>query len=136
MPDPSTVSVAEIAAYAAGGVILIGAFFAGVVSVIQAWRTMAGKVSAIEGHVNSEKTAAEGRENTLKAEKALLMEMLAERKQAAALLAQAASHAVAAGVPVAVEHGQTTLEQVERNTKDTATNTARTDAAISELKEV
>lgn len=80
-----------IAAYGAAGSVVIGAVAAGIVSIITAWRTIAGKVSAIEGHVNSEKTAAQGRMDALMAENALLREMLGERKLTAALLAQAAA---------------------------------------------
>jgi hypothetical protein len=105
-------SVASIAALAAGGAILISAVFAGIVSVITAWRTIVQKVTAIEGHVNSEKTAGEGRENTLKRENELLREMLADRKLTAALLAQAASHPGA-------QRGEV-LDKIETNTADTA----------------
>jgi hypothetical protein len=100
MPDTGHLSVSEISALAAGGALLIAAFFAGIVSVITAWRTMVGKVTAIEGHVNSEKTAAEGRENTLKRENELLREMLTERKQTAALLAQSVATLQAPASPV------------------------------------
>lgn len=80
-----------IGAVAAAGAGLIGAFFAGLVSLITAWRTIVTKVSAIEGHVNSEKTASEGREAALKIENALLREMVNDKKQTAALLAQSAA---------------------------------------------
>lgn len=80
-------------------VAIIGAFFTGFASLITAWRTVATKVSAMEAHVNSEKTAADGRENTLKAENVLLRELIGEKKQAAALLAQTAAVARRANDP-------------------------------------
>jgi hypothetical protein len=55
-----------------------------------------GKADVIIGHVNSEKTAAEGRELTLRAENKLLRESLEESRQAAALLAQAVALSQAA----------------------------------------
>jgi hypothetical protein len=87
-----------ITAIAAAVVLIIGAFFAGIVSVVTAFKTF-GSVKAIEGHVNSEKTAADGRELLLKNENALLREMLDERKTTAALLAQ--STAMTAATPAA-----------------------------------
>ncbi len=81
-------SPTTIAAFAAGAAVVFAAFFAGIVSVITAWRTIASKVSAIEGHVNSEKTASDGKLNTLQRENDLLREIMAEHKQTAALLAQ------------------------------------------------
>jgi CheY-like chemotaxis protein len=47
------------------------------------------KTDVILGHVNSEKTAAEGRIATLRVENDLLREMLTDKKATAALLAQA-----------------------------------------------
>ncbi len=85
----TTLSPLAIAAIGTAGAVLIGAFFAGIVSVITAWRTIAGKVSAIEGHVNSEKTASDGREASLRKENEMLREMIAEQKHVAGLLAQA-----------------------------------------------
>jgi hypothetical protein len=85
-------SVGTIAALATAAVGIIAAVAAGIVSIITAWRTIVTKVSAIEGHVNSEKTAAAGREATLTRENQLLREMLAERTTTAALLAQAAAN--------------------------------------------
>lgn len=79
-----------IAAIAAALVTVIGAFFAGLTSFLAAWRTVAAKVSAIEGHVNSEATAAKGREALLLREAELLREMIDDQKRIAALLAQQA----------------------------------------------
>ena len=58
---------------------------------------LASDTAAIKGHVNSEKTAADGRQTNLQTENALLREMLAEKANTASLLAQ--SVAQAAGVP-------------------------------------
>lgn len=80
-----------IAAYAGGMAIVIAAVAAAIVSVITSWRTLTASVAKIEGHVNSEKTAAEGRENTLTREKELLLEIIAAQKLSASLLAQAAA---------------------------------------------
>jgi hypothetical protein len=88
-----TLTPLTIAALASAGAVLLAAFFAGLVSVITAWRTIAGKVSAIEGHVNSEKTAADGREAALRGEIILLREIITDLRSRAALLAQAASTA-------------------------------------------
>lgn len=82
--------------------------------------TTRGKVEVIQGHVNSEKTAAEGRENTLKVENQLLREQLAEHKNIAALLAQAAASRVrpagieASGGPIPVDVVNTEPIQVEQ----------------------
>ena len=98
--DPSTITIL-------GGITLsvIAALAAAVVSVINALRisdvrekqtrdaalidTVARDTETIKGHVNSEKTAAEGREITLRSENQLLREIIADKKNAASLLAQA-----------------------------------------------
>lgn len=82
-------SATTIAALGVVGSAFIAAFFAGVVSVITAWRTLANNVASINGHVNSEKTAAEGRERAKDKEIALLREVLADKQHTAGLLAQA-----------------------------------------------
>ena len=51
--------------------------------------TVRADTEAIKGHVNSEKTAAEGRELALRQENVLLREMITEKKLTAQLLAQA-----------------------------------------------
>lgn len=109
----SEMSPVTIAALAAAGAMLIGAFFAGIVSVINAWRSVAGKVNAIDAHVNSEKTASTGRENTLRRENELLREMLTEQKL------QQATQAATTRVRAAI--GQSaTLGRIEENTAATA----------------
>ena len=50
---------------------------------------VAKDTAAIKGHVNSEKTASDGREAALRQENTLLREMLADKKATAGLLAQA-----------------------------------------------
>jgi hypothetical protein len=89
-------------------VSVIGSLAAAVVSIITALRVGAVKEQAsantgtilelakstakIEGHVNSEKTAAEGREYALRVENTLLRERIVEHQQTAALLAQATAN--------------------------------------------
>lgn len=122
MPLPSTeLSVTTITALATAGAVLIAAFFAGLVSVITAWRTIAQKVTAIEAHTNSEKTAADGRETTLKRENELLRELLTEGRQTAAVLAQAASYRQAAPAAALPPLAATpVLDQIDVNTAATA----------------
>jgi hypothetical protein len=92
---------------------LIGTLATAVVQVVTAFRVTAVKqatdlnastllvvakdTEAIKGHVNSEKTAAEGKLNTAMRENELLREMLADRKATAALLAQAVAVSGAVG---------------------------------------
>lgn len=64
--------------------------------------SIAKDTEAIKGHVNSEKTAADGRLAAKEQEIQLLREMLADKKVTAALLAQAASHPHLTPVPVEV----------------------------------
>lgn len=85
--------------------LLVGGLVAGIISVLKAFaefRVTVNRVDAkadviaataakIDGHVNSEKTAGEGRENTLRTEIALLRESLNDKKVTASLLAQAAA---------------------------------------------
>jgi hypothetical protein len=80
-----------IAALAGACVLVIGAIAGGIVTIITAIHQVGAKADVIVGHVNSEKTASQGREATLQAENALLREMLADSKGRAALLAQAAA---------------------------------------------
>ncbi len=100
-------------------VTVISAIVGGIVAVITALRVTAVKdvqastaqtildvaknTEAIKGHVNSERTAAEGRELMLRRENELLREMIADKRVTAALLAQAVASATGAaagaGVP-------------------------------------
>jgi hypothetical protein len=72
---------------------IIAALASGIVLIINSLHSVAKDTAVVLGHVNSEKSLAEGRENTLKRENELLREMLADKKATAALLAQAATHA-------------------------------------------
>jgi len=111
-PEPVTITLV-------GGMIvtIIGSIVTGVVTVITALRvvtvvkqqdiassnllTVAKDTETIKGHVNSEKTAAQGREETLRMENALLREQLAQENITKRLLAQAAALVPAlATVPV------------------------------------
>lgn len=112
-------SIGEITALSAGGAMLIAAFFAGLVSVITAWRTIAAKVSAIEGHVNSEKTADQGRLENLRNENGLLREMLNDRKTTASLLAQAVASSPRALPPDATAEAVPPGAQLEAIAKST-----------------
>lgn len=100
--DPMTVTIV-------GGMIvtIITAIVTGVVSIITAMRvtqvgaqgaqtasqlvSVAKDTETIKGHVNSEKTAATGREHALQQENRLLREMIADKSVTASLLAQAAA---------------------------------------------
>lgn len=89
----------------------------------------------ILGHVNSEKTAAEGRELALKAENKLLRETLVDLRATAALLAQASAMrtrdiagAIAAlPIPaVAPDAVVESLHKIDSNTAVIAENTSKT----------
>ncbi len=98
----TTLNPAIIAALAGAAVLVIGSIAGGIVTVITAWRTLAANVAKIEGHVNSEKTAADGREATLRQEIKLLQGQITEQKQREALLAQAVAQSLpSASLPVA-----------------------------------
>lgn len=78
--------------------ILVGLIVTGIVSIITAL-----KVAKIEAHVNSQKTAMEEQAKARMRENDLLREMLEDRKQQAALLAQAvATRLRAADTPAAI----------------------------------
>ena len=102
----SEVSIPALTVIITGVVTIIGAVSAGVVVVIKALRerdavlqTVSTTVSKIEGHVNSEKTAATEQARAKDREIVLLREMITQQKETAALLAQAtASHT--RGVPL------------------------------------
>jgi len=108
-----------IAAIGALITLVIGSLTTGIVSIITAL-----KVAKIEAHVNSEKTAQEGREALLKREAELLREMLADKKLAASLLAQATAQRARAPGQVALPPVTDHLEQIDKNTAATAANTA------------
>lgn len=134
-PEPLTITLV-------GGMIvsIIGTIVTGVVTIITALRvtevskvqdiqrgdigTMAKDTEAIKGHVNSEKTASEGREASMRKEIELLRDQLADEKVTKRLLAQAHAlvPALASTPPVPPTD---VLTQIETNTADTAKNTAR-----------
>lgn len=101
-PEPLTITIF-------GGMVVtvIGSIVTGIVTIITAVRvgvvakqqdmtassllTVQKDTETIKGHVNSEKTAAEGREAAQKMEIQLLREQLADEKTTKRLLAQAAA---------------------------------------------
>jgi hypothetical protein len=62
--------------------------------------SVAKDTEAIKGHVNSEKTASDGREAALRAENDMLRQIIAEKKATADLLAQAAAQVLGVPAPV------------------------------------
>jgi hypothetical protein len=91
---------------------------------------VAKDTEAIKGHVNSEKTAAEGREAAKDREIILLREMINDKKSSANLLAQAAAirtreaPIVTAPAMVVPPSPDSLLQEVAQNTRETAENTA------------
>jgi len=92
------ISIPVLTVLIGGVVTIIGAAAAAGVTIIKALSelrrelvTVSRDTEAIKGHVNSEKTASDGRELALKREIELLREVNNGLKQAAALLAQAAA---------------------------------------------
>jgi hypothetical protein len=76
-------------------VAVIGAIAAGVAVIIKALHDVAVVVGKVETAVNSKASVAEGREIALQQKVVLLEAVNTDLKAQAALLAQAASHAVA-----------------------------------------
>lgn len=89
------------------------------------------KTAVIEGHVNSEKTRAAGEIATLEKEVLLLRELMADKKETAALLAQSAAQTQ---TPTTAPKSAPVLKQIEKNTAATAENTAATDVTVQEIK--
>lgn len=99
------------------------------------------KTAVIEGHVNSEKTRAAGEIATLQKEVLLLRELMADKKETAALLAQSAVQAkpIPAAAPLTVTDTNKrtevkVLKEIEKHTAETAANTVATDATVQEIK--
>jgi len=132
--DPVTITLV-------GGMLvtIIGTIVTGVVTIINAIRiaavgtqqvtdgnrlvAVAKDTEAIKGHVNSEKTAATGREAALQQENRLLREMLADKAITTSLLAQAAaargpsrSTDVASPLPVEVINTPLVVEKQKGDT--------------------
>lgn len=127
-----------------GGMIVtvISAIVTGIVTVITALRQgensrkidgVAKDTEAIKGHVNSEKTASEGRESALRQEIVTLREMVADHKTAAALLAQAASSRMRE-LSAEPAISQRSLLNIDANTAAIEKNTARTVETVQDLK--
>lgn len=98
----SVLTLEQVTALSIAGAALITAIGGQIVNIIVASKTtrkvekveatleeVKTKAEVIVGHVNSEKTAAQGREATLEAENVLLRQIIAEKKETAMLLAQA-----------------------------------------------
>lgn len=95
--------------------------------------TVRADTEAIKGHVNSEKTAANGRETTLQKENALLREMLTDKKTTAQLLAQAVAvrarpASVVPVVPIAAVVDQVAVQHLEHIDDNTAAAAQALDA--------
>lgn len=85
--------------------------------------TVAKDTEAIKGHVNSEKTAADGRELALQQQVVILREMLADKKATAALLAQAVAtrgRGPDLTTAIAPSADPAVLDRIESNTAATA----------------
>jgi hypothetical protein len=103
-----SLDTATITVIGATTVLVIGAIVTGAVTIIRTLgevRTkqtetadqllaVAKDTEAIKGHVNSEKTAADGREMALRQENTLLRQQNTDQKATADLLAQAAAQRI------------------------------------------
>lgn len=127
--------LAIIAALAAAGVAIINALRTKDLKQqqdvnVSRLNVVAADTEAIKGHVNSEKTASEGRERLLENENKMLKEMIADKRMTASLLAQASAQrgreAAAAAAPAPID--PQVLDSIDKNTADTAANTAKTEA--------
>lgn len=117
--------------------ILIAAYFTGLKALQLAKHSvkqnddLVAVTNKIEAHVNSEKTAAQGRETALRKEVDLLREMIAELKRTADLYAQASATntaLLAQPAPVVPPRGMRStdtdvLKKIEQHTEETAQNT-------------
>ncbi len=129
--SPARISVDPVTITLVGGMIvtIIGSIVTGVVTIITAMRVSSAMVKqaetatkvdalgkdteAIKGHVNSEKTAAEGREAALRQRIELLQEIIADKKATAGLLAQAVAQALPSSSVVAQINGLTDPTRTE-----------------------
>lgn len=98
--------------------------------------TVVKDTEAIKGHVNSEKTASEGRIETLRRENQLLREHMQDIKSSAEMLAQAVAARPrtsragdAPGIPID-SHVQNLIAKIEENTAATATSVEKTAANV------
>lgn len=101
-------------------------------------------VDRINTHVNSEKDRNTAELANRDMQIALQREMIDKMEKAALLLAQAKatvdlstaiSQAAVAGAATPVHQPSPVLSSIDKNTKDTASNTARTESTVQELKE-
>lgn len=135
MPESAWNNPAILGVLFAGGVTLIGAVAAGIVSIITAWRTVATKVSVIEGHVNSEKTALEGRIATKDEQIRLLREMV-EKKSTVELVAHAAaSRSARATDAIGGAKSEELLGRIDSKSGTIAENTKKTADTVEALKD-
>ena len=112
-----------------------------VAEVKQQQTQLTTSIGEVAAHVDGAATKSVEKIQALLNERDIMRESAADAKQVAAVLAQAVATGVAvraadpAGVPVRVADEQAdSLKHIEVNTADTAKNTARTDAAVSDLK--
>lgn len=152
-----TTSITNSITLAGAIATIIAALFVGIVNVIaarSAARTaiapLKADVTEIKAHVNSEKTRDQGVIANLRSQIEMQQKVIEQLNQASALLAQAkamkdiaqaavvgvvsplapqAAHAVVSGPATVV------LKEIEKNTKETAENTAKTDANMQEMKD-
>lgn len=127
----SVLTLEQATALSIAGAALITAIGGQIVNIIVAWKTtkkveevkatveeVKTKAEVIVGHVNSEKTAAQGREATLEAENVLLRQIIAEKKETAMLLAQS----VATTLPAASAPAPPPVEMKIVNTPEDPAN--------------
>lgn len=108
---------------AAIGVVIVNVIMAKKVEKVSATvDEVKTKAEVIVGHVNSEKTAAQGREATLAAENVLLRQLIAEKKEAAGLLAQAAATTPRPLAEPGLIEPQKPLEVIQVNPPDNPAN--------------
>lgn len=132
-PDPTSITLI-------GAVIVsvVASIAAGAVTIITALRqstridVIGQKTAAIEGHVNSEKTASEGRELALRNEIVLLREMITDKRTSAALLAQASATRGrdVPAVPIVVSAAPILGDAAIESLKSIDSNTAATVEAL------
>jgi hypothetical protein len=101
-------------------------------------REIGAKTDVVNGHVNSESARREARLEALHKENQLLRDVLADKEKTAAVLAQSVvtasvSRSRSRSTDPAPQESLTKLASIDENTKATAENTARTDAAMQEL---
>lgn len=131
----TSTEVITVIAAVGGLVTIIGGVL---VNVVVALRSKVDEVNAkvdvVKGSVDGQATAAASREESLQKELKFLREMLADRKETAALLAQSIT-IVPPRVDVAHPETAKSLDRIDVNTSETAKNTARVEAEVKGLTE-